>query len=190
MSSQNIFTTPNPFFSKYQKKVPLQFTNREKNRSLNIPTEFWITNGFGESNISPLSAFDIALKKAEIGHVNLVPYSSIIPRFAKLRLDPIKIYPGSETGVIIASQSGVKGENIIAGLAVAPHSEYYVVYETHEKNKSENEVVKNLLDSIQEALKIRGQENLDTFLTVKNKKITKKFGAIITAIVFNPVSYY
>ncbi len=184
-----IITSPYQFFNTNKIPTPKTLEDKPKNRMLNIPTEFWIRSGYGESNISPLSSFDKALIKAEIGHINLVPYSSIIPRFARYIEDNINIFPGSETGVIIASQTGIKNDIIISGLAVGVCRDYYVVYETHEKNKNISMVHDNLVKAVKEAIKERGGNPKELLVILEQKEVNSNYGTIVSAIIFNPVSY-
>ncbi len=180
--------SPQAFFEKFTVPVPGKFQPNIGKRIMNIPTECWIVQGVGESDHSPLNAFDNALVNARIGHLNLITYSSILPKFITYRQDSIDISPGSETGTILANASGSKGDTISAGLSIAALADYFIVYESHSLSNSQ-ETEKLLVASTQEAMRIRGESGDTIFVQTVEKTISKKFGHVLVAIIFNPATY-
>ncbi len=162
-----------------------------KNFSPSLPSRFWLVTGNGESNVSPLNAFDAALVNAGIGHLNLIQYSSILPANASISSPPVNIAPGSRTGTILAIAEGEKGEYISAGMAfgeVVSPSPHYVVFEAHGK-EPDSSLKKRLELMIQEAISLR-QSPLPPFLRVINGlQIEKRYGCSIVAVVFDPTVY-
>ena len=97
-----------------------------------IPSEYFVTSGKGVSKTSLLNAFDIALWDARIGHLNIVPVSSIIPPNARER-DYVELPAGSVTFAVMAKEEGRDGEVISAGLAWAEGRPHGYVLEAHGK---------------------------------------------------------
>ena len=85
---------------------------------LPIPSKFFVTEGKAVSKVSELNAFDKALLAANIGELNLVSVSSILP--VGIKKVPKKNLPmGAITHCVLAQQSGNEGEMISAGIAYA-----------------------------------------------------------------------
>jgi pyruvoyl-dependent arginine decarboxylase len=146
-----------------------------------------IVSGSGESNFSELNAFDAALVSCNIGHLNLIEYSSIIPCGISY-LEEFKVTPGTQTGIILAKSCGNIGDVLSSGIAIAKLNDYSIVFEGHIIG-SEKEIEENLVEMIKEACYIRGETPRDIFLSVNCNEVTKKFGCSISAIIFNPASY-
>ncbi|RLF05905.1 MAG: pyruvoyl-dependent arginine decarboxylase [Thermoprotei archaeon] len=92
-------------------------------REMIIPKEYFVTGGKGVSRVSSLNALDLALWEARIGHLNLVPVTSIIPPNAVER-SYVELPPGAVTFAVMAVEQGEGGEVISAGLVWAegrPH---------------------------------------------------------------------
>ncbi len=180
--------SPQAFFKEFSIPIPDKYKVSVGRRRLNIPTECWIVQGAGESDHSPLNAFDNALVNAGIGHLNLITYSSIIPKFVSYRDNPVNISPGTETGIILANASGSQGDTISAGLSIAPVADYFIVYESHSQADSQ-ETEELLIASTREAIHIRGETVDSIFIRTIEKTVVKRFGHALVAIVFNPATY-
>jgi arginine decarboxylase len=83
-----------------------------------VPREYFMVGGTGESDTSELNAFDRALVAAGISQCNLVPVSSILPKRAR-EVRPRKIEPGQVTFVVLGKATGVRGDHMSAGVAIA-----------------------------------------------------------------------
>ncbi len=82
-----------------------------------IPKDYFITKGTGESNIAVhAGSYHLALKKAGIEMVNILTYSSILPRIATEINMPDYIEHGSVMETIMAVSNGNKGERLSAGI--------------------------------------------------------------------------
>ncbi len=154
------------------------------------PQNFWIVAGTGQSDLTPLNAFDQALFTAGIGHLNLIQYSSIVPYTSKILPLPVQIKPGSRTGAILAIANGVHNELISAGIAIGNVlNQYYLVFEGHLKGSKE-ELVEKLRGMLIEGLSIRDADvSQDLFIKIQQLHVKQSFGCAIVAIVFDPTSY-
>ncbi len=184
----NVESSPQAFFEEFSISLPSEYLTSVGKKHMNVPTECWIVQGVGESNHSPLNAFDNALVDAGIGHLNLITYSSIIPKFITYRSDLVDIHPGSETGIIIANASGSLGDTVSAGISIAPLANYFLVYESHSQSNAEK-TRELLVASTQEAMQSRGEHRDTIYIQTVEKTISKKFGHAFVAIVFNPKTY-
>lgn len=83
-----------------------------------IPKDFFLTKGVGESDITVhAGSYHLALRDANIEHLNIMTYSSILPGIAKkVSFDPKKIPHGAVLEAIIAEKSVQKGERATAAL--------------------------------------------------------------------------
>ena len=82
-----------------------------------IPGRYFLVSGAGDA-LTPLNAFDEALRAAGIGDLNLVRVSSIIPPRCQ-KIDPQPIAPGTLVASAYASiTSALPGELIAPGVAV------------------------------------------------------------------------
>ena len=157
-----------------------------------IPLTYFIVSGKGESNLGiHTGSFDQALKDAGIPNVNLVFYSSILPKEAK-EVKPKKLKFGSVVESIAAIAHGKKGQRVTAGLIIGE------VFEKNKKigslvaeysgNVNEERVKKELEARLNEMFRSRFKTK--DFKLKKSKMIIKsfvpkkKFGTVIVAICF------
>jgi len=95
-----------------------------------IPKDYFITKGTGESNITiHAGSYHLALREAGIEMVNIMTYSSILPRVANKINKPDHIEHGSVMETIMAVSNGNKGERLSAGII------YGWLYERESGNK-------------------------------------------------------
>jgi arginine decarboxylase len=82
-----------------------------------IPKDYFITKGTGESNIAHhAGSYHLALQEAGIEMVNIMTYSSILPRVANKVDKPDYIEHGAVMETIMAVSTGYKGERLSAGI--------------------------------------------------------------------------
>ncbi len=82
-----------------------------------IPHEFFITKGNGESDIAiHAGSYHLALKEAGIESYNIICYSSILPKTAKLIARPDNLVHGSVMETIMAVGNFSQGERGTAGI--------------------------------------------------------------------------
>jgi arginine decarboxylase len=160
-----------------------------------IPYEYFVTGGIGESDISiHAGSFDQALKDAGIHNVNIITYSSIMPKKAR-RVEKRELKFGSVAETIIAIANGEKGQMVTAGLIIGwvyddkDNKIGGLVAEYH--GNDEEEKAKDILrKSLDEMFKSRfplSYKLKDVEIYTKSFVPQKKYGTAIVAIVF--VSY-
>lgn len=86
-----------------------------------IPMYYFVVSGSALSSVSPLNAFDGALKEAGIHNLNLVEASSILPKdITHLELNREEVEslfePGELVFAVQARGTGREGEYVTAGL--------------------------------------------------------------------------
>jgi arginine decarboxylase len=83
-----------------------------------IPKDFFVTSGVGESDITiHAGSFHLALREANIEHLNVMKYSSILPAIARqVPFNPRTIPHGSVMETIMAEKSVQKGERATAAI--------------------------------------------------------------------------
>lgn len=82
-----------------------------------IPRDFFITTGYGESDISVhAGSYHLALRNAGIEKANIVTYSSVLPSIANQIENPDEIMFGSVIETIMAVANGNKSELLSAGI--------------------------------------------------------------------------
>jgi arginine decarboxylase len=153
-----------------------------------IPTEVWVVTGKGESNTSRMCAFDRALYDAGVGYCNLVLYSSKIPKKIKWRDFRKELIPGQELKVALARSNGIEGQKITAGIGVAKTNDYSLITElsgTQFPKKIETEIRNQLKEMVDIAsLKLKSIKTLISHLEVE-----KKYGCVVSLVIYNPNTY-
>lgn len=83
-----------------------------------IPKDFFLTSGVGESEITVhAGSYHLALREANIEHLNIMTYSSILPAIAQqVEFDSRTIPHGSVLETISAVKSVKKGERATAAI--------------------------------------------------------------------------
>jgi arginine decarboxylase len=83
-----------------------------------IPKDFFVTTGAGESDITVhAGSFHLALRDANIEHLNIMKYSSILPSIARqVPFNPRTIPHGAVLETIMAEKSVNKGERATAAI--------------------------------------------------------------------------
>ena len=152
---------------------------------LQIPKKFFVTSGEAVSKISELNAFDLALLKAGIGELNLVPVSSILPVGVTL-VERKPLPMGAITPCVLAQQRGSEGELISAGIAYGfrsdGHGGYIAEGHMHGTQKSLKEVLKWKME---EMAKLRGVELKKINYRVEELSIPMDhYGVVLAAAIF------
>jgi len=146
-----------------------------------VPKRYFVTDGAGLSKVSPLNAFDQALRDAGIAHLNLVPVTSILPRSA-IEVEREDIPPGAITFVIMAKAEGESGQRIAAGLAWAMGDRHGYVIECH--GNGENEVRRKLSSMMGEVERRSGMRFEGIKTRVRELKVPDgAYGCVIVALV-------
>jgi arginine decarboxylase len=145
-------------------------------------SRFFVVAGFGESDTSGLNAFDHALVDAGIAQLNLVPVSSIIPEDAS-ETQPIDLPAAKITHCVIARCDCRQGETISAGIAWAQLEHYGIVAEDA-GHHTQLKLQENLTHKIQEMAESRRQQPHEIKYKTKTKKVTKKHGTTIAALIY------
>lgn len=156
-----------------------------------IPKTYFVTTGFGESDVSELMSFDMALKNAKISDYNWVPVSSILPK--NIVYDSSKSLPAKGSILFcVMSRAAVKnGSTVSVGIGTAMAKDDdgnrilgFVVEDCfYENNKLflENKIK----DQLKFMAKIRSLhlENPTTATITFSPK--KQYGTAIAVVVFN-----
>jgi len=148
-----------------------------------VPRYFFVTSGSGESDVSQLNAFDVALWKAGIGHLNIVPVSSIIPPDAE-QVEYREIPPGSVTFTVMSKETGVRGETISAGIAWARGTPNGYVLEAHAKCDGDRamSMLRDMCREVESYSNVRFVE--EWRFRVETMSVSKRYGAVMVALVF------
>jgi arginine decarboxylase len=112
------------------------------------PNAIWASAGAAEGD-TELNAFDNALLAAQVGNLNLMRVSSVLPEGARLLDSPPQIVPGSLVPTVYSVQVSARpGETVAAavGIGVAEGS-HGMIYESHGHSLSEAEsTVRQMID--------------------------------------------
>jgi arginine decarboxylase len=149
------------------------------------PTRFYLTAGASEGH-TPLNAFDGALLSANVGDVNLVKLSSILPPGCKRAKEPWPLEGGALTPVAYASiTSHLPGELIAGAVAVAVPKDsalpgVIMEYSARGDAKSAERIVRQMA---KEAFVMRNRE-LRHVLSVSVEHRVQHIGSTFAAVVF------
>ncbi len=168
-----------------------------KDRIRLLPRYYLVVSGIGLSKVSPINAFDKALKEAGIHDLNLVEVSSILPQNIKelnLTRKELQTYfqPGEIIHVVMAKKLSRGGECIAAGLMWGEglNSHGYVIEQTLTAPKTEDpenlkrRLLEKLKTAFQEGLEIRGITIKKARHHITAAKIPEEtYGCAITALI-------
>ncbi len=117
---------------------------------------YFVVGGVGVSSVTPLNAFDNALKDAGLANYNLVPVSSIIPKGATER-EPMEFEEGSIVFLVVSSCSGSSNDQIVVGLGwFKDEGSMGIVVEHHRVNGDQEGLKLDMKSMLTEAAAIRG----------------------------------
>jgi arginine decarboxylase len=150
-----------------------------------VPKKFFVTSGCAVSKVSDLNAFDKALIEANIGELNIVSVSSILPVGAEQV--PIRELPmGAVTHCVLAQMRGGEGESISAGIAYGFRTDgkggYVAEGHIHGSKKALREIMEWKMD---EMAKLRGVEMEAIEYRIEELSVPMDhYGACVAALVF------
>ena len=141
-----------------------------------------ITSGRAEGP-TKLNAFDNALLDAEIGDVNLIKVSSILP--SGTEVVPIPKFPAGDmvNCVLAYNSSDVEGDFITAVIAVATSDDFGCVVENIGVNRDVDDVKNEAEFMVRYMMEIRGLE-IKEIIIADESHIVKKHGAVVAAVVY------
>jgi arginine decarboxylase len=141
-----------------------------------------ITSGRAEGP-TKLNAFDNALLDAEIGDVNLIKVSSILP--SGTEMVPVPKFPaGNMVNCVLAyTSSDVEGDLISAVVAVATSDDFGCVVENTGINRDPEDIKKEAESMVRYMMDVRGLE-IKEIIIADESHIVKKQGAVVAAVVY------
>lgn len=141
-----------------------------------------ITSGKAEGP-TKLNAFDNALLNANIGDVNLIKVSSILP--SNIEVVPVpKFPPGDMVNCVLSYiSSDIAGDLITAVVAAATSDDFGCVVENTGINTDPEDVKKEAKYMLQYMMDIRGLK-IKEILMADETHIVKKQGAAVAAVVY------
>jgi arginine decarboxylase len=178
------------------------FTKRQKPGSTlkgvlignRIPKDYFITQGYGESDITiHAGSYHLALKHAGIEMSNIMTYSSILPGIANEIVRPENLGHGAVMETIMAVSNGKKGEELSAGIIYGwltdrdTGKRYGGLVCEHNGNYYESELKHRLQASLHELYYNGFEENYqlgETRMITQSFVPRKKFGTAIVALCF------
>jgi arginine decarboxylase len=145
------------------------------------PNAIWASAGAAEGE-TELNAFDNALLAAQVGNLNLIRVSSVLPQAAALLIEPPRITPGSLVPTVYAVQvSAQPGETVAAavGIGVGDGS-HGMIYESHGTSLGEVEAaVRKMID---EGFARRGLRLKEVVVRSIEHKV-ERIGCAVAAVV-------
>lgn len=152
---------------------------------LYIPRSIHLTNGCAEG-LTPLTAFDNALREAGIDNLNLVQVSSIVPEGA--RFVPRPDLPVGTVVPTVYSRivSGIGGEIVSAVIAAGTGAEGGVLMEYQHRGRADDaERVAQAM--VEEAFAHRGWELTEVGFASAEHKVDRLGAAVAAALLLDPV---
>lgn len=151
-----------------------------------IPRRYFVVKGKGLSRVSPLMAFDKALREAGISHLNLVPVSSILP--PNIEEENYRELPAGAVTFLVMSEYRAQGPaKISVGISWARGKPHGYVLEVH----SESDGNKSLEKLSQMWAEIRGRRDLELeeprFLVEDLEIPEGYYGSAVVALVFSEI---
>ena len=141
-----------------------------------------ITSGRAEGP-TKLNAFDNALMDADIGDVNLIKVSSILP--SGTEVVPVPKFPAGDmvNCVLAYTSSDVEGDLLTAVVVAATSDDFGCVVENTGVNRDPEDVKSEAESMVQYMMDIRGLK-IKEMLMADETHIVKKQGAVVAAVVY------
>ena len=161
-----------------------------------IPQDYFITWGFGESDVSiHAGSYDDALKNANIENCNIIKYSSVMPPEAREVPRPGKIHHGAVLETIQAEMSGEQGEILTAGLITWKVQEksdglllggFVAEYSGHASEETARKNLEAAMCGMNERRGYAKEHHVTTGIqtVVKSFSPKRRYGTVIVAIGF------
>ena len=149
--------------------------------SPHIPNAIWASAGAAEGD-TELNAFDNALLAAQVGNLNLIRVSSVLPQEAKLLEIPPQITPGSLVPTVYAFHVSDRPGEIVAaavGIGVGQDS-HGMIYES--RGTSRHEVEATVRQMIDEGFARRGLRLKEVVVRSIEHKV-ERIGCAVAAVV-------
>jgi arginine decarboxylase len=148
---------------------------------LQTPNSIWASAGAAEGE-TELNAFDNALLAAQVGNLNLIRISSVLPQDATLLDAAPQITPGSLVPTVYTVQVSARAGDMVAaavGIGVAEGS-HGMIYESH--GTSLDEVETNVRRMIDEGFARRGLHLKEVIVRSIEHKV-ERIGCAVAAVV-------
>ena len=147
-----------------------------------------LTKGKSEGP-TKLNAFDNALLDADIGNVNLIPVSSMLPPNTQL-VDLPELEVGAMTNCVLAHQySDNPGDIISAVIAYAQAEEMGCVVETSGINKTKKELLDEARFMAEYMIEKRKLTITDYKSIMQTHKVDEKASVVAALIYHNPLRH-
>ena len=136
-----------------------------------------------------LNAFDNALLDADIGNVNLIPVSSMLPPNTQVIPMP-KLKPGEMTNCVLSHQySDNPGDEISAVIAFAQAEEMGCVIETSGINRTLKQLKEEAKFMAEYMIEKRGLEIIDYREVIQTHKVIDKASVVAALIYHDPIRH-
>ncbi|ABC57704.1 MULTISPECIES: pyruvoyl-dependent arginine decarboxylase [Methanosphaera] len=147
-----------------------------------------LTKGASEGP-TKLNAFDNALLDADIGNVNLIPVSSMLPPNTQVIPMP-KLKPGEMTNCVLSHQySDNPGDEISAVIAFAQAEEMGCVIETSGINRTLKQLKEEAKFMAEYMIEKRGLEIIDYREVIQTHKVIDKASVVAALIYHDPIRH-
>lgn len=147
-----------------------------------------LTKGASEGP-TKLNAFDNALLDADIGNVNLIPVSSMLPPNTQVIPMP-KLKPGEMTNCVLSHQySDNPGDEISAVIAFAQAEEMGCVIETSGINRTLKQLKEEAKFMAEYMIEKRGLEIIEYREVIQTHKVIDKASVVAALIYHDPIRH-
>ncbi|HET6319190.1 MAG TPA: arginine decarboxylase, pyruvoyl-dependent [Chloroflexota bacterium] len=149
--------------------------------SPHIPNAIWASAGAAEGD-TELNAFDNALLAAQVGNLNLIRVSSVLPQDAAFLDVPPQITPGALVPTVYAFHVSDRAGDVVAaavGIGVGEGS-HGMIYESH--GNSRHQVEENVRQMIHEGFARRGLCLKEVIVRSIEHKV-ERIGCAVAAVV-------
>lgn len=147
-----------------------------------------LTKGKSEGP-TKLNAFDNALLDADIGNVNLIPVSSMLPPDIQVIKMP-ELKPGEMTNCVLAHQYSDKpGDKISAVIAYALSDKMGCVVEKTGINKTNKELLEEAKFMAEYMIEKRELELIEYNSIIESHTVEKKASVVAALIYHNPTRH-
>lgn len=147
-----------------------------------------LTKGASEGP-TKLNAFDNALLDADIGNVNLIPVSSMLPPNTQIIPMP-QLKPGEMTNCVLSHQySDNPGDEITAVIAYAQAKEMGCVIETSGINRSTTELEEEAKFMANYMIEKRNLEIIDYKAVIQTHTVIDKASVVAALVYHNPIRH-
>jgi arginine decarboxylase len=151
------------------------------NSSLQIPNAIWASAGAAEGE-TELNAFDNALLAAQVGNLNLIRVSSVLPQGATLLEVAPAITPGSLVPTVYSVHVSARpGDTVAAAVGIGiGDGSHGMIYESH--GVSKHEVEASVRQMIAEGFARRGLRLKEIVVRSIEHKV-ERIGCAVAAVI-------